>query len=228
MKVTIHQPTFIPYLGVFAKILASDVFVIFDTAQYAKRSVHNRQRIRTAQGFLWLTIPLQSSFTPFNQTAIYYPNEKQPWYERHWRTVELSYVKTPFFKKYQNELFELFHSGHPKTLGDFNLGFIKFFLREFDLNKKVVFFSELDIDPELSPSEKLAIATEMAGGDEYLSGSSGKRYIQIEPFKNRNLKLSFFEFKHPEYEQYHSKFDGKFLPNMGAIDALLNIGRLPR
>jgi hypothetical protein len=228
VKVTIHQPTYMPYLGVFAKIKSADAFVVYDTAQYEKGSVHNRQRIRTDQGFTWLTIPLTGSLSAFNETMISYANQRRPWYEIHWRSIELNYKKTPFFGKYKDELYSLYHDGHPKTLAEFNLGFLRFFLREFGLgDKKTVMFSEMGIDPALSPSEKLACASRELGAREYISGPSGKHYLQLKPFESRKIDVSFFDFQHPVYPQYHSRFDGEFLPNMGAIDALLNTGGFP-
>src|SRR5258708_3970829 len=159
MRVTIHQPTYLPYLGFFAKVSAADIFIIYDTAQYEKGSIHNRQRIRGSQGSFWLTIPLKSSLTSFRDTEISYgPNIKHSWYSAHWRSIEGSYSKTPFFSRYKDELFDLYHNDHPATLGEFNLRLIKFLLRESKLPQKVVLFSELGIDLSLSPSEKLAVA----------------------------------------------------------------------
>jgi len=228
MKVAIHQPTYIPYLGFFSKALASDALIIFDTAQYNARSIHNRQKIRTAEGTQLLTIPLESKATPFRETNINYtPHNKKVWYEKHWESIEFNYKKTPHFARFKDELLHLYTTSHPSTLGDFNLRLIRFMLEQFGIRRKVLLFSELNINHHLPASEKLAIAVNMLGGHEYLSGPSGKKYMQMEPFQERGLRVSFNDFVHPVYEQYHARYDQQFVLNITALDALFNLGRLP-
>ena len=38
MKVAVHQPNYLPYLGLFHKLAKADVFVLYDTAQFSRRS----------------------------------------------------------------------------------------------------------------------------------------------------------------------------------------------
>jgi hypothetical protein len=96
-----------------------------------------------------------------------------------------------------------------------------------DFDGRVFFMSELKLDPELSPSERLAVAVDKLGGTEYIAGPSAKRYMETTPFSDRNIEVSFFEFKHPVYEQYHARYDHVFLPNMTSLDALFNLGYMP-
>src|SRR6187401_3788283 len=56
--VTAHQPTYLPWLGLFHKIALSDAFVIFDDVLYDDRDYVNRNRIRGPSGPLWLTVPV--------------------------------------------------------------------------------------------------------------------------------------------------------------------------
>ena len=58
MTVTIHQPEYLPYLGFFDRIAKSDVFVILDNAQFQKGGFINRNKINTATGWQWITVPL--------------------------------------------------------------------------------------------------------------------------------------------------------------------------
>jgi hypothetical protein len=59
------------------------------------------------------------------------------------------------------------------------------------------------------------------GGDVYLSGPSGRNYLDLSLFKD--IKVDFLEFKHPIYKQCYKGF----IPNMSAIDALFNLGVFP-
>ena len=58
MIVSIHQPQYLPWLGYFDKIDRADVFVLLDTVQYKKNEWQNRNRIKTARGAQWLTVPV--------------------------------------------------------------------------------------------------------------------------------------------------------------------------
>ena len=46
MRVTIHQPNYFPYPGLFHKLSLSDVFVILDDVQY-QFDITNRNKIIT-------------------------------------------------------------------------------------------------------------------------------------------------------------------------------------
>ena len=60
MTISIHQPAYNPWLGYINKISLSDLFIFLDTVQFEKNSFINRNKIKTPQGTMWLTIPVQS------------------------------------------------------------------------------------------------------------------------------------------------------------------------
>jgi len=60
MILTAHQPSYLPWLGLFSKINQSDTFVFLDTVQFAKWDWSSRNKIRTPEGWIWLTVPVQS------------------------------------------------------------------------------------------------------------------------------------------------------------------------
>ena len=59
-SIAIMQPTYLPWLGYFAMIDQVDVFIIFDSVQFSKRSWQQRNQIKTASGPMWLTVPVAS------------------------------------------------------------------------------------------------------------------------------------------------------------------------
>ena len=81
MKVAIHQPHYLPWLGYLAKWAEADVFVLLDTVQYEKNGWQNRNRIKTREGPSWLTVPvhapLGAAITAVTLDAA------QPWPRRH-------------------------------------------------------------------------------------------------------------------------------------------------
>jgi len=69
--ISIHQPGYLPWLGFFKKILSSDVFVFLDDVQYKKHEFQNRNKIRTSNGSIMLTVPIMGKFgTTLNQIKI--------------------------------------------------------------------------------------------------------------------------------------------------------------
>ena len=58
-KVAISQSNYIPWRGYFDLIASVDEFVIFDEMQYTKRDWRNRNKIKTKEGALWLTVPVR-------------------------------------------------------------------------------------------------------------------------------------------------------------------------
>ena len=55
-----HQPNFLPWLGYLHKAAQADVFVLADDVQYTKHGFINRNRVRTSQGWQWLTVPVRT------------------------------------------------------------------------------------------------------------------------------------------------------------------------
>ena len=58
MIVGIHQPQYLPWLGIIDRIIKSDIFVMLDNVPYSKNYFYNRNRIKTANGWNWITAPV--------------------------------------------------------------------------------------------------------------------------------------------------------------------------
>ena len=58
MIVSINQPAYLPWLGYFHRIAISDLHIILDHVQFEKNSYTNRNKIRTPEGWNWLTVPV--------------------------------------------------------------------------------------------------------------------------------------------------------------------------
>ena len=85
MIVTIHQPNFIPWLGFFNKVINCDIFVILDDVEFSKDSFINRNKIRTSEGWMWLTIPVKMKLgEKINEVIV--DNSKR-WYEKHKKSI---------------------------------------------------------------------------------------------------------------------------------------------
>jgi hypothetical protein len=83
---------------------------------------------------------------------------------------------------------------------------------------KVIRSSELDSSG--TRSELLLHLCKQVGGSVYLSGKSGRDYLDTKVFEQNNMKLEFHSFQPVQYEQLW----GEFIPNLSVIDYLLNCG----
>ena len=110
MIVTAHQPAYLPWLGYFDKIARADVFVFLDDVQFEKNSFINRNKIKTAQGGQWLTIPVRSKGHTDDTLRTTRVNAEVPWREKHLKAVALNYKKAPFFEQRYPKLESLYNS----------------------------------------------------------------------------------------------------------------------
>jgi len=214
--VTIHQPNYLPWIGFFQKMALGDIFVILDTVQFSKDSYTQRTKIRTKEGWVWLTIPVERKyyFRPINEVCL--PrNEK--WKKKHKIAIISNYAKAPFFDK--NFVDQYYCNGITK-LQEFNEFGIFYLKDKFGIETKVVRASELGINEGLKSTELLIEIVKRVGGDVYISGVSGKNYLEEEKFEKEGIEIRYFEFKPFEYPQ---RWEG-FEPYMSAIDLLFNIG----
>ncbi len=216
MIVAIHQPQFMPWLGYFDKILKCDVFVFLDNVQFKKNEFQNRNKIKTAQGWMWLTVPVLFKFPQrINEVKI---NNRLQWRKKHLRGLEINYHKAPYF----NDLFprlKEFYSRESDLLADINKRSVVLLLEILEVKREIRLASQIGDLPE-EPSERLAAICAAVGGDTYISGAGGKEYLKLEPFHSRGIKVIYQTFVHPIYPQLY----GDFVPNLSLLDLILNCG----
>src|SRR5438128_11507779 len=96
--VAIHQPHYLPWLRYFAKIARSDLFIVLDDVQYEKNGFQNRSKIKTAQGWMYLTVPAQKPLQRCIREIEIDPRSN--WRDKHRRALEMNYGKARFFARY--------------------------------------------------------------------------------------------------------------------------------
>ncbi len=216
MIIGIHQPNFFPWLGFFCKVKESDVFVLLDNAQYTKNSFISRNRIKTAQGAKWLTVPVAYRFPQrINEVVI---NNSIDWRRTHLRTIEQNYGRSRFF----SELFPLIQGAYYRrnweSLCAFNVELIQLVIDYFHIETVVRKASDLQI--EGVGTERLINIVSLFGGDTYLSGQGAATYQDEALFAKRGIQLVYTNFSHPTYEQLYMPFEA----NLSIIDFAFNSG----
>jgi hypothetical protein len=213
--VTIHQPQYLPWLGYFDKIDKADIFVILDNVQYKKNEWQNRNRIKTANGWQWLSVPVLYKFPQkINQVRI---NNGVDWRRKHLNALSMNYGKSPYLNEYRSFLEDTFLKEW-EYLVDININFIDFFIQKMGIDTKTPLASKLSLRED--PTYRLIDICKEVGADTYLAGKDGRNYMDIESFEKENINIIFQDFQHPTYNQLF----GNFEPNMSVIDLLFNYG----
>lgn len=202
-------------------MIHSDIFVIHDDSQFIDSDFIHRNRIRIPNGWKWLTVPVIKEKSAINTIMINNdtPKNSSLWSKVHLREIDANYKKTPYYDVYADKLKEIYLKKYDKLI-DINMKIITFLADAFDIDLEIKFSSELGL--ESHSSEKIVDIVHGLGGDVYLSGPGGHNYLNESLFKD--IKLRYQNYKHPVYEQ---RYPG-FIENMSAIDALFNVGGMPR
>jgi hypothetical protein len=213
--ISIRQPGYFPYSGFFKKIQYSDYFVYLDDVQYERGDWDNRNKIKTSEGAIWLTVPVYNKFgQKLNEVKISYETN---WNEKHIKAIEMNYQKTPYFENYWDSLKKILEKKWVKLL-DLNLEIINYINKELGINTKTICSSNLKIDS--TGSEHLLEICKQLDGTIYLSGEMGHDYLNDRIFSNENIQVIYEKFHHPVYSQLY----GNFIPNLSILDLLFNEG----
>jgi hypothetical protein len=216
MIVAIHQPQFMPWLGYFDKIVRSERFVFLDNVQFKKNEFQNRNKIKTAQGCMWLTVPILYKYPErINEVKI---NSRVDWRNKHLKSLTTNYHKAPYFSDLFPEI-ERFYTEDAEFISEVNRASVLMLLRMLGLQKEMTVASELGDLPE-EPSRRLAAICASVGADTYMSGPGGRAYLDLEPFHKEGITVIFQEFIHPVYPQLY----GDFMSNLSLLDLLFNCG----
>jgi hypothetical protein len=211
------QPGYLPWLGFFDQMRRSDVFVYYDDVQFDKHGWRNRNRIRTPDGPLWLTVPVlhHGKGQPLiSETRIAAASD---WPRKHVGTLRQYYAKAPFLKRYLPELEELLH--RPWThIVDLDIAVVDLMAGWLKLTPQTTRSSLLGIGG--AQSERLVNLCLHFGADRYLSGRAARDYLDVAQFEKRGIEVAWQDYQHPVYPQQGEPF----VPYLSAIDLLLNCG----
>jgi len=216
-----HQPNYLPYLGFFHKITLCDIFVIVDTVQYVKRGPFgwiNRNKIRTPDDWLWLTVPVLSKGKYTQSIIDTIIDNLKPWQHKHWRSITLAYQKAPYFHLYK-DFFQKIYETKWERLADLNEVIIRYIISALDI--KVEITKTSTIKAEGQGTGLIVAMCKKLGADTYVHGKHGKDYIDPTKFADNNIKCIYQEFNHPVYRQAYEPF----IPEMSIIDLLFNHGK---
>ena len=215
MRVTIHQPQFLPWLGYLDKIDQADLFIMLDTVQFKKSEWQNRNRIRTAKGWQWLTVPVLQHFGQRIDEVLMNPTAT--WKAQHLRALDMHYARAPYRNRYLAQLREIYSAPWNK-LSDLNKATVQWLLEAYGITTPV--HRAVDYAARDEPTDRLIDLCRAVGATEYLAGPGAEQYMDKPRFESSGVRLDIQAFQHPIYRQAYEPFE----PNLSALDLLLMQG----
>ena len=221
MIVSIMQPAYLPWLGYFHRIWLSDVHIVLDHVKIdgnSKTKFANRNKVRTKNGWCWLTVPLktkgESAQLDINKLQI---SNEWNWRHKHWETIKHNYAKTNYMEQHKY-FFKEIYSSPKKYLIDLIKETTDYLLKQLELKTEILYSSNMN--PVGEKDELILNLCKKVGAKKYISGIFGKDYINKKKFLASDIQIEFHNYSHPVYLQQHTGFE----PFMSIIDLLFNCG----
>ena len=219
MKCVILQPSFIAWRGYHHQVHRADHFVFYDDVQYDKHGWRNRNRVKTANGTTWLTVPVHAkgAIDQGREIREITIDWTARFAEKHLATIRQAYRKAPFYDRYVGIL-EKAYEARPEHLADLTIGLTEAIARE--LGSKTHFHRSSQMRIGGAPTERLVNIVKSLGCDHYISGPSAKDYVEEDLFAKAGIKLEYQTYDYPEYPQLHPPYD----PQVSILDLLFMTG----
>ena len=203
-RVAVLQSSYIPWKGYFDIIHDVDNFIFYDDVQFTKSDWRSRNRIKTANGLHWLSVPAG----PDQSRLIHEVQLKDPsWQRKHWTTLKQTYGKSKYFSDYRSFLEEVYLGHAWNSLSDLNQYLITHIAQTF-LGITTIFHDSRRYAAEGQKLDRLLDLLKKVGATSYVSGPAASGYIDSGRFESAGIRLQFKEYSgYPEYRQPHPPFD---------------------
>ncbi len=205
--VAIVQSNYVPWKGYFDLIRAADEFVLYDDVQYTRRDWRNRNRIKTADGPQWLTIPVEVK-GKYTQRIRDTKVSDRSWAASHWTRLRHAYAKAPHLRDFA-ELFGAVYADAAglEFLSEVNEHFLRVVCGLLGVTTRITSSADYDLgNPD--PSGRLLDICTRAGATEYLSGPAARAYLDESLFARAGVAVRYMDYAgYPEYPQLHGPFE---------------------
>jgi len=221
LKISIIQPLYLPWLGFFEMVAASDAYVAFDHVKFEPSSWQQRNRIKGPNGPFFITVPVRKTRDGFDRICDKEIEYGEPWVKKHMKSLELSYRKTPYFDRYFPGIRSLMENRF-KNIAELNVELIRLLLGFLGIEKQVIRSSGIALgdDKHLDKNGRLIHLMKAVGATSFYEGASGADFIDRSRFVSEGMEVYFQAYDHPTYPQAH----GEFVPYMSVVDLLFNCG----
>ena len=218
MRVAIHQPHYLPWLGYLHRMAEADLFVVLDHVQFERGNYQNRTQVRVNGAPHWLTVPVRQR-SRSERICDKLIDNAQAWAALHYETLRRAYTAAGYFGAYASELRGIY-GRRWERLVDLNDATLALLREAYGISTPLVKSSELGVAG--AKSELVLDLCRAVGASALIVGLGGSRaYLDRAAFAEAGIALELQEFSHPVYAQ---RGGGRFTPGLSALDQLLNCG----
>ena len=197
------------------KVMSADIFVYLDTVQFSKNGLQNRNQVKTAQGAIWLTVPVKHEF---GQTIRETEIADQRATTKHWKTLQANYSQALGFKQWQQDLHDLLHTNR-QSLAEVAIASTEWMLEKLNVQTKRIRASEI-AGVEGQASKLVASICKALGAKTYLTGTGALEYLEPADFAAIDCDVLVQQFDILIYKQQWNEVG--FIPGLSTLDLLLN------
>jgi hypothetical protein len=213
------QPSYLPWRGYFDLVDRADVFVFYDDVQYDKHGWRNRNRIKTAGGLSWITVPVHAGGavadgTPIDEIAI---DHRRDWVRAHCETLRHAYHKQAFYARYAPLIAQILARRHA-LLADLTIELTVALARELGSTTRFLRSSQLQLSGR--KNDRLLDVLEQVGATRYISGPAARAYIEPERFERAGIALEYACYDYPPYPQTRPPYEAA----VSIVDTLFALG----
>lgn len=216
VSTAIMQPVYLPWIGYFEQILRTDRFMFLDDVQYTKWDWRSRNKIRTPDGFAWLTIPVDQN--SMDDLICVKKISNHHWKRKHIESLRHNYCRSEFYEDIIS-IFRKSLDNKSDYLVDYTIPLVQEFCRYLGLPIPTLRSSQFPP----ATNNKMDRIIELCGilnADELYTGPAAKDYMDTKYMAKKGVSVTYQEYNHPVYSQIYSGFES----HMSTIDLLMNHG----
>jgi hypothetical protein len=212
------QPYFLPYLGYFSLIKHTDLWVVFDTAQFIRHGWIERNRIlKPGDGWQYIKVPLvkHARETPIKDVLI---RDDEPWRTRILAQIDHYKASAP----YSRDVREFLKDGlafSANTISALNVHLLTRACEYLGVPFRYLLYSQssLCVGAVTAPDEWALEITKALGAQEYINPPGGMSLFDNAKYERAGIKLSYLRPRLTPYKQRGEKFES----GLSIIDAMM-------
>lgn len=218
-RVAIVQSNYLPWIGYFDLINSVDEFIFLDEVQYTNRDWRNRNRIITAEGLKWLTIPVAAKIESEKTKISDVRFANSDWKKAHLEILKRNYAKSTYFDEFYPLISNIYSDQTTDKLSIFNQETISKLCKIMGIATKL--FDSSLFPTKGTKSEKLLELCLYVGATTYVSGPAAKAYLDTDLFSRNGVSVEWFEYNYKKYPQLWGFEEEK----VSILDPILNVGK---
>jgi hypothetical protein len=193
IRCAIHQPNFFPRLSTIEKLYASDIWVVLDNVQFARRDYQNRCALapyKMISDGHWLSLPVSRPHGRASLISEIEVIDPPQALGRGLETIRHFYSQSPQWSRWGCNLMALFDKlATSSSLTNLSTSSTLWMLSLLGWRGMVLRSSDISTSP--GRSLRLAELCVAVGATEYLCGRGGSRYLDAGVFEQRGVAVTY-------------------------------------